>query len=301
MEKKYVKEYEGDVLLYSGDISRKGYELLSNLLEEKSNKNNKSKNVCLTLSTLGGDPNAAYRMARALNHHYPKNVAVLVPGECKSAGTLLCIGAGTLIIGNRGELGPLDIQLSKPDEMFENMSGLDIIQAISALKSEALRSFRDHLVNIRSQTRLRTKFAAEIASKLTEAVINPIASKIDPMTLGEHNRAIEIALEYGSRLDDQVGRSLRPGALNKLVAGYPAHSFVIDRKEAATLFEKVLKPEQAKLDKFCTFLRIVGVLNPHINEPMVQDLSHIGTQEEKQDETHEESGTTKLEALSEPN
>ena len=45
--------------------------------------------------------------------------AYFIPRRCKSAGTLLLIGATSLIISDRGELGPLDVQLSKPDEIFE--------------------------------------------------------------------------------------------------------------------------------------------------------------------------------------
>src|SRR5690606_3014909 len=118
--------------------------------------------VCLVLITYGGDPDAAYRIARASNHHF-KEVEILIPDICKSAGTLLCVGAKRLIFGDRGELGPLDIQLSKPDELHESMSGLDIIQAINALQNQVLDSFRTYLVDIRLGSRIRTKTAAEIA------------------------------------------------------------------------------------------------------------------------------------------
>ena len=37
-------------------------------------------------------------------------------------------------------------------------------------------------------------------------------------------------------------KALKPDALNTLIAGYPSHGFVIDRKEAEKLFNKVYKP-----------------------------------------------------------
>jgi hypothetical protein len=113
---------------------------------------------------------------------------VLIPDVCKSAGTLVCVGAHELIIGDRGELGPLDIQISKPNEMFENMSGLDIIQALNALQNQVLNSFRSYLVDIRAGSKISTKMAAEIAANLAEGYIAPIAGKIDPLTLGTESQ-----------------------------------------------------------------------------------------------------------------
>lgn len=232
---------EYDVLIYYREISREGYHQISTVLEKKIDKKDK---VCLILITYGGDPDAGYRIARALKFHY-KTVEILIPDMCKSAGTLVCIGADRLIIGDRGELGPLDIQLSKPDEILGRRSGLDIIQAISALEYRVISSFRSYLFDICTESRLTTKMAADIAAKLTEGFISPIAEKIDPIMLGEHQRAMKIAFDYGKRLDD-MAHSLRENALNKLVSSYPCHSFVIDRREAETIFKNVVPP----VDKF---------------------------------------------------
>src|SRR5690554_5765298 len=182
-----VKSYKSDVVLYIGPIERQGYDEFCDLLEAKQQKKD---SLCIVLVTQGGDPDAAYRIARAAQHHYPGKVEILIPCVCKSAGTLLCVGANRLIFGDRGELGPLDIQLSKPDEMFESMSGLDIVQALAALEAQMLRSFKKYLVDIRGGSRIRTKMAAEIATKLADAYVGPIAAKIDPVTLGEHQRAM---------------------------------------------------------------------------------------------------------------
>ena len=236
-------KYKGDVILYCGPILRDGYDKLSSLLESKQKKKTK---LCLVLVTLGGDPDAAYRIARALNHHY-ETVEILIADVCKSAGTLLCIGASKLIFGDRGELGPLDIQLSKPDEMFDSMSGLDIIQALNALENHILSSFRTYLIDIRGGSQIRTKTAADIASKLADGFISPIAAKIDPITLGEHQRAMRIAYDYGQRLNAMVG-SLKDNALASLVSGYASHGFVIDRREASELFNNVEAPDEATIE-----------------------------------------------------
>jgi len=261
-----LEKYEGEILFYYGDISRGGYSLISSTL---GNFKEKRKKACLVLVTRGGDPDAAYRIARAMNHHFSK-VEILIPDICKSAGTLVCIGAHNLIFGDRGELGPLDIQLSKPDEMFESMSGLDIIQAIDALQVQVLDSFRSYLVDIRTGSRLSTKIAAEVAVKLTESFISPIASKVDPLTLGAHQRAMQIAYNYGERLNTMTG-SLKQNALTLLVSNYPSHGFVIDRREARDLFNNVTFPDEST-ESIYKEARIIieGVLYPSL--PIVVNL-----------------------------
>ncbi|EGN74223.1 hypothetical protein A28LD_2315 [Idiomarina sp. A28L] len=165
---------------------------------------------------------------------------------CKSAGTLVALGAQRLIISDTGELGPLDVQVNKPDEMFELSSGLDISTAISSLQQESLAAFRDYVTDIKIGGKVSTRLASEVATQLTRCLIEPIASQIDPMRLGEQQRAMRIALEYGTRLDSKVG-NLKPHALRKLIAGYPSHGFVIDRKEASELFNNVRAPNDKEI------------------------------------------------------
>lgn len=270
-------DYDADVILYYGDINRLGYNDLSTLLEKNSEKKDR---VCLVPVTYGGDPDAGFRIARALSHHYT-DVEILVADACKSAGTLLCIGAHRLIFGDRGELGPLDIQLSKPDEMFESMSGLDIIQALSAIETQTINSFRNYWVDIRGGSRLRTKLAADIAAKLTESFIAPIAAKIDPVTLGEHQRAMQIAFDYGERLDEAVN-SLQPQALVSLVSRYPSHGFVIDRKEARTIFKNVTSPIGAQIEIYDLARNLISG-TPMPPKPAVLDLIEASKKIENQD------------------
>ena len=263
-----VIDYDGDIIFYYGDINIEGYGDISSIIEQKESKRQK---ICLILVTLGGDPNAAYRISRALYHHYRNNIEVLIPDICKSAGTLLCIGASKLIIGDRGELGPLDIQLRKPDEMFEQMSGLNIMQTINSLQQQVLDAFEDYLITIRSRSRISTKMAADIATKLAEVFITPISEKIDALTIGEHQRAMSVGFEYGSRLNKTM-KSLKKDALKKLLTSYPAHSFVIDRKEASDLFNNVSVPEGVMLKLYEVIRKVITEKEMPAYSPMVIDM-----------------------------
>lgn len=269
---KALSAYDGDIYMYHGGISRNGYNRLSTILELKADK---KKKVCLILATYGGDPNAGYRIARALNHHY-STVEILIPDVCKSAGTLVCIGASKLMIGDRGELGPLDTQLSKPDEMFDYMSGLDIMQALQALQDRVLASFKNYLIDIRGGSRLTTKLAADIAAKLTDGYITPMVAKLDPLTLGEHVRAMQIAFEYGERLNNK-SKLLKEDALIKLATNYPSHGFVIDRKEASELFNCVEAPDEVMNEFYIVARKIIeDIPIPH-QECEILKISEILT------------------------
>lgn len=227
-----------DIITYAGEVNSEGYELLCRELTKKA-----SSQVVLVLATPGGDPHAGFRIARALQHIY-NGFEALIPRYCKSAGTLIAVGAKKLYLDDMSELGPLDIQVKKGDELFGRSSGLDIFQAVNFLQAQAMSAFRSYLFELTGPAGLSTKVGSNIASSLACGLLEPIAAQIDPLKLAEMQRATDIAFEYGKRLNDhEHSANLQPDGLAKLVSGYPSHGFVIDRKEARTVFLRVEKPD----------------------------------------------------------
>ncbi|MDE2420919.1 MAG: hypothetical protein KGO49_07040 [Gammaproteobacteria bacterium] len=251
-----VHENGVDTIVYSGEISRNGYEKITKVCDEAASSSN-SKKVNLVLYTYGGDPHAAFRIARALQHHYVDGIRLFVPHYCKSAGTLIAIGASELIISDMGELGPLDVQLANLNEMFERSSGMDIIQGITALKSQAQQMFKDFMIDTKVSARVSTKLASEIATNLTTGLFQPVFAQIDPIRIGEINRASSIALSYGNMLERKF-KNIKQDGVERLIVGYPSHAFVIDRKEARDIFKTVRGPEPDEvslLNKIDLFMR----------------------------------------------
>ncbi|WP_240964645.1 hypothetical protein [Pasteurella multocida] len=66
---------EYDNYVYIGSINRTGYQKLTKEIESRDNRKSKT---MLLLVTSGGDPDAGYRIGRALQHYYPSNVSLLV-------------------------------------------------------------------------------------------------------------------------------------------------------------------------------------------------------------------------------
>lgn len=270
-----ANKLDADILLFN-------YEIWPNadwkLIQTVAQRRPRRRNVFLILITEGGLADSAFRMMRALHSVYSK-VTVIVPGWCKSAGTLMCIGAHELQMGVMGELGPLDVQIVKADEMDEQKSGVVIEAAFEKLRHESFKHFigivRDMAA---SEYRVTLKTAFDIASRMTTGIVQPIFDKLDPVTIGEDYRSNRLALAYAERLNHHTQILKRTNdfdALEALLSGYPSHGFVIDIKEATDLFRNV-KPISDDLAKLM-MMKGVDCFYPRSRrqdqEPLVEYMS----------------------------
>lgn len=238
-----AQESDADVILYNGEIGREEDRFFIESLIARSRR----ENVLVLLVTGGGDPDAAYRIARALQEKY-KRFTLYVSGYCKSAGTLVATGAHELVMSDHGELGPLDVQMSKKDELWETQSGLTPMETLNALQNKALTAFEDFFLSIKTRSggTITLRTATQIATELTTGLFAPLYGQVDPLHVGEAGRAMSIASRYGNRLLDR-GCNIDQDALKFLTTQYPSHGFVIDRREASLLFGAVREPTAAEV------------------------------------------------------
>lgn len=235
IEEKLLSQWDPDldVFIYSGDICGSLDKTWINIIEQKSERSK----VLFLLTTYGGDADAAFRTARFLKRKY-KKFTLGVLGDCKSAGTIIAFGADDIIMGLRGEFGPLDVQMFRPDEFVQRTSGMTISQALSYLSDRAFETFEDVFLAIRRRSGgiITTQTAADIATSIVGSLYSPITEKIDPMRIGEMQRSMDIAIHYGIRLGGD------PDKVKHLAKNYPSHGFVIDIDEAKCLFHDVRPP-----------------------------------------------------------
>ena len=238
-----AQELDADVVLYNGPL----YSPFDDLFIEAFSKRRRRTNVILLLVTEGGSADPAYRMARYLQNHYSW-FSLYVSGYCKSAGTLIATGAHELIMSDLGELGPLDVQMSKKDELLEMQSGLTVMDTLMSLQDKAFLAFERFFLEIKakSQDAITLKTATRIATEMTTGLFTPLYSQVDPMHVGEARRAMSIASEYGARLL-RKGGNITLESLEIITSEYPSHSFVIDRQEAGTLFDNVREPAPTEI------------------------------------------------------
>lgn len=74
-------------------------------------------NIDLLLHTGGGDANVAEKLITMVRKKVgTKILRVIVPDFAKSAGTLMALGADSIVMSDQSELGPIDPQIIRADE-----------------------------------------------------------------------------------------------------------------------------------------------------------------------------------------
>lgn len=283
---KLGKKENADVLLINGSFDYDLQEMVLEAIKSRKQASNKPNKLIFILATPGGLPDVAYRMSRVIQSTYETSHA-LVGGWCKSAGTLFLIGANSIVMNDNAELGPLDIQLAKRDEINERDSGLVIDEALDNMQHYAYGFFNSFLRQIKhtSQGMVTLRMASEISANITKGLFEPIYRQIDPQKIGEVARSMAIGEAYGRRLNLKP-KNLRQNALQNLLSGYPSHGFVIDREEAKLLFKSVKEPTPEELE---LLVELGALAIEPCRQPVVR-LFEIKS-EEISDEKHVEAAT----------
>ena len=269
------------VFVYSGVIDAKGY---GRVLQEMqpSEEQPYRPNSVLVLTTRGGLADSAYQIARLLQNT-SKTFYLCVPTICKSAGTLLALGANQIIMTDVSELGPLDVQLMRRDELGQRRSGLVVRTALEGLAEETFQVFERVMLGITIGSRRAVSFevASRIAASISTGVMAPVYGQINPDALGSDLRDLQVATAYGERLSQHCENS-HPDTVRTLVEDYPAHEFIIDKAEAERLFKVVAEPSE----ELSSLMRALGPLvyseqTPHFVKRLDGNLEAKGNETTK--------------------
>ncbi len=297
------KSCAADILLFAGPLAYQSERRLNEIVRTHRSR----ENLLLLVATFGGSADVAYQVVRCLHRNYSKFI-LFVDSICKSAGTLMALGAHEIIMSDTAEMGPLDVQVQKPGELGEYVSGLTSSQALDTLRSEVFSAFEDYFLKLRYRSGLQisTKMAAEMALRIAIGAFRPIYAQLDPMRLADNTRANMIAYEYGKRIKTE---NVKDETIERLIRDYPFHGFVIDREEAKELFNEVRAPAEAE-SKLADFFRRPAEQALEQAEPIIQPLwfpvgrgdsdeHFVGETGEVSEapsadhrQTHEEAGTT---------
>jgi hypothetical protein len=176
---------------------------------------------------------------------YPEEFIVCAPSTCKSAGTLIALGASRLLLDFFCDLGPLDVQLFKQNEIGARKSGLLAKSSFEALSDAAFQLYEALMMGItmRSGGLVSFKLASELSAAMAGQMLAPVFGQINPDVVGSENRDLNIALHYGIRLID-YSQNATIGTVSRLVHEYPSHDFIIDNDECKELFKNVEVPSE---------------------------------------------------------
>jgi len=184
--------------------------------------------IDLFLYSQGGVVDVPWRMVTMLRE-YCQELSVLVPYKAHSAATLITLGAGQIVMGKKGELGPIDPILTRTEQtgqtvVQERMSVEDVMAFIAFLKERA--GLGDQAALAGSVSILAEKLKPWVLGEMyrTHSHIRLLARKL----LTSHQEALE------ERQIDSIVESLA----EKMYF----HGHAIGREEAAEIGLPISKP-----------------------------------------------------------
>lgn len=196
-------------------MTRRGVDIVYDIIrspqfQEKRKECSKPDDIDVIVDSFGGDADAAYHLAKMIHSNFSGNIVYIIPRYAKSAATLLVCGGDKIVLGETSELGPLDPQIRQEDGNY-----------ISAKAVQAT------LELIKSHLKKGDKYGLELATIL--------ASRLNPLTLGQYESTINIAQDYQKELllmrmfksESKVDKIVK-----QFATGYTHHSRVIGCEEA---------------------------------------------------------------------
>ena len=243
-----------------------------------------SPKLSVVLHSYGGDPKSAYQMILHMRW-YAEDIEILVPWEAKSAATLICLGASKIFMGERGELGPLDMQISE-GRGRDFHSALDSFKASEQLLEHALlalnrtaqetsRSNEDRLpLLLRQQNTRRTTIYRQLTNSLMNSIVSNLYQGFDADELGESSKVLSEMEEYAVRALHRGGytnQNQLKRISHRLVWEYPSHDFPIDLKEAHEMGLNALSMSSEDLD----YEEIVSVLLSESDSETIDNLMDV--------------------------
>jgi hypothetical protein len=230
-ESKVVAYVTGDRRNVETQISSEVLEFLAAHLEALGI----TKRISFLLHTRGGDTLAAWSIVNLLRQ-YCDDLEVIVPMRAHSAGTLICLGANTIVMTKRATLGPIDPSVNGP--LNPRIPG-DASGNTVGVNVESVNAY--------------VEFARQSLGKngdMSSVLVN-LAEHIHPLVLGNAFRTRAQIRMLGKRLlahqlDDE---NHVKKVLDFLCSESGSHDYTIHHKEAAELLGlRVELPEDALND-----------------------------------------------------
>lgn len=177
-------------------------------------------NISLLLYTRGGETIAAWSLVNLIRN-FCKNFEVIVPFNCHSAGTLICLGANNIIMTKQATLGPIDPSTNgylNPEIVLNNQK---IRVPVSV---EVVNGYLEMAKNDFGIT--EQQFLANIFINLSD--------KIHPHSLGEVYRSKSQIKMLAKKLlaNQKIEETKQETIINFLCSESGSHDYTIYRKEA---------------------------------------------------------------------
>lgn len=136
------------------------------------------KKINLFLYTTGGITISGYGLVNLIRE-YCKELGVIIPFKALSTGTLMALGANTIIMSKMGQLGPVDPSVNHPLAPKAKHPQNPNVEALVPVNVEDVLSFFE----------LAKKEAGVNSEKELSEAFRMLATSVHPIVLGAVNRA----------------------------------------------------------------------------------------------------------------
>lgn len=193
-----------------------------------------TEDLALFLYTPGGDTIVGWGLVNLLRQ-YCKRFSVLVPFRALSCGTLIALGADSIVMGRHGLLSPVDPSVSSPFNP-PIPGGQPGVLSLLPVSVEDMIGFLDLA---RKEIGLKTE-------ESMTSVLKILADKVHPLALGAVFRAREQTGSLAKRL--MLTHSNDEARIDRITARLtqelPTHNYLIGRAEAASIKLDVTEPSE---------------------------------------------------------
>lgn len=221
-----LEESRGSKLLVYVTSTRQGLEtqVAKDILPKVSehlDKIGNSEKISLYLYTNGGDTLAAWSLVNLIRS-FCKSFEVIIPSNCFSSGTLICLGANTLVMTKQAALGPIDPSINGPlNPMIPGINDPNIKVPVSVEFVNAYIEMAKKDFGITDQ-----RLMADILLHLSE--------KIHPLTLGQVYKSKSQIQMLARKLMSwqRLGHVKEDAIIKFLCSESGSHDYSIHRQEA---------------------------------------------------------------------
>lgn len=223
--------------------------------------------ISLILYTCGGDTLAAWNIIN-LFREFCNELEVIVPNKCRSSGTLMALGANSIIMTKQATLGPIDPSIVRP--MSPTIPGTNPPRKLS-ISVESVKGYF---------SLLKEEFGAKSDEALS-AAYTKLSEYIHPLVLGDVYRTqkqIQMLAEKMLRMHGTDKRSIK-SIVSFLCSDSGSHDYTINRTEARSLGLQVESPSQETYNElkawFSDIVNELELRTPYDPEKVVGENKNV--------------------------
>ena len=177
--------------------------------------------ISLYLYTNGGNTLTAWSLVNLIRS-FCKNFEVIIPANCFSSGTLICLGANNLVMTKQATLGPIDPSINGP--LNPMIPGISDPNAKVPVSVEYVNAYIEMA---------KKDFGITDQRSMTEILLH-LSEKIHPLTLGQVYKSKSQIQMLARKLMkwQNLGEEKEDAIIKFLCSESGSHDYSIRRKEA---------------------------------------------------------------------